>query len=78
MVSSLYHVISTEVEYHARINNAHWQSSGIIIFMCKYDVVISDTLVGSFLDMLILLLAVILSELHEKPRRIDWVTEKRA
>ena len=40
--------------------------------------VIADTLVGSFLDVLFLLLAVILSGLHEKPRRNkDWVTEKR-
>ena len=38
--------------------------------------VIADALVGSFLDVLFLLLAVILSELHEKPRRNDWVTEK--
>ena len=45
--------------------------------MCKYYIVISDTLVGSFLDVLFLLLAVIVSELHEKPRRNkDWVTEK--
>ena len=45
--------------------------------MCKYYIVISDTLVYSFLDMLFLLLAVVLSEFHEKPRRnVDWVTEK--
>ena len=37
--------------------------------MCKYYIVISDTLVGSFLDVLFLLLAVILSELHVKPIR---------
>ena len=41
-----------------------------------YTVVVSDTLVGSFLDVLFLSLAVILSELHEKTRRKDWVTEK--
>ena len=64
------------LDTHVCINNPHWQSSGIIIFLCKYYIVISDTLVGSFLDMLFLLLAVILSELHEKPRRKDWVTEK--
>ena len=58
------------------IKNPHWQSSEIIIFMCEYDIIISDTLVSSFLDVLFLLLAVILSELHEKPRRNDWVTEK--
>ena len=59
------------------INNPHWQSGGIIIFLCKYYTVISDTLVGSFLYVLFLLLAVILSGLHEKPRRNkDWATEK--
>ena len=35
--------------YHACMNNPHWQSSGIVIFLCKHDVVISDTLIGSFL-----------------------------
>ena len=48
-----------------------------MIFFCKYDVVISDILVGSFLDVLFFLLAVILSELREKPRTKDWVTEKK-
>ena len=39
--------------------------------------VISDTLGGSFLDVVFLLLAVMLSELSEKPRRNkDSVTEK--
>ena len=87
MAASAYHVISTEVENHifktievlytsAFINNPHWQSSGILIVFCKYYIVFSDTLVGSFLDVLFLLLAVILSERHEKPRRKDWVTEK--
>ena len=81
------YVISTEVENHifkpiefldtsAFINNQHWQSSEILIFLCKYDIVISETLVGFFLDVHFLLLAVILSELHEKPRRKDWVKEK--
>ena len=89
MAASVYHVISTEVENHifkpiefldtsAFINNPHWQSSGILIFLCKYYIVISNTLVGSLLDMLFLLVDVILSELHEKPRRKDWVTEIRA
>ena len=59
------------------INNSHWQSSEIIIFLCKYYVVISDTVVGFFLDVFFLLIAVILSELHEKPARNKaWVTEK--
>ena len=59
------------------INKPHWQSSGIIIFLCKYYIIISDTLVGFFLDVLFLLLAVILSEFYEKTRRNkDWVTGK--
>ena len=57
------------------IKNPHWRSGGIIIFFCNYYIVISDTMVGSFLDVLILLLTVILSGLNEKPRRNkDWVT----
>ena len=45
--------------------------------MCKFYIVISNTLVGSFLHVLFLFLAVILSELHEKPgRNKDSVTEK--
>ena len=65
------------LDTRACINKQHWQSSGIIIFLCKYYIVISDTLVGFFLDVLFLLLAVRLSELSEKPRRNkDWVTEK--
>ena len=83
-----YHVISKEVKNHILrqnwifrrtccINNPHWQSCGIIIFLCKYYIAISDTMVGSFLDVLFLLLAVTLSGTQEKPRRIkDWVTEK--
>ena len=66
------------LDTYVYINNPHWQSSGIIIFLCKYYIVTSDALVGSFVDVLFLLLAVISSELHEKPRRKDWVTEKRA
>ena len=87
MAASVHHVISTEVENHILkpiefldistfLNNQHRQSSEILIFLCKYCIVISETLVGSFLDVHFLLLAVILSELHEKPRRKDWVTEK--
>ena len=59
------------------LKNLHWKSSGIIIFWCKYYIVILDTLVSSFSNMLFFLLAVLLSELHEKPRRNkDWVTQK--
>ena len=82
MAASVYQVILTEVKNHifkpiefldtfAFINNQHRQSSEILIFLCKYCIVISETLVGSFLDVHFLLLAVILSELHEKPRRED-------
>ena len=90
MAASAYRVMSKEIEItsldtvefldkYVFVNNPHWQSSGIIIFLCKYYIVISDVLVGFFLDVLflVLLLAVILSELHEKPKRNkDWVTEK--
>ena len=87
IASSEYYVISTVVENHTFkpdwifrhyvfINNPHRQSGEIIIFLCKYYIVISDILVGSFLDVLFLLLAGILLELHEKPRRNDCVTEK--
>ena len=58
------------------INNSHWQSSRIIIFWCKYDIVISDILVGYFLDKLFFLLTLISLEHCKKPRRKDWVTEK--
>ena len=64
------------LDTHVCINNPYWQSSGVIIFFCKYYLVISDKLIDSFLDVFYLLLAVLLSELHEKPRRKDWVTEK--
>ena len=48
-----------------------------IIILCKYKIVVSDTLVDSFLDELFLLFAVMLSGLHEKTRRNkDWVTGK--
>ena len=57
------------LDTYAFINNSHQQSSGILIFLCKYHIVISDTLIGTFLDVLFLLLAVILLELHEKPKR---------
>ena len=49
--------------------NPHWQNGGIIIFLCKYYIIISDTLVDTFLDVLFLLLAVGLSGLYEKPRK---------
>ena len=57
MVVSAYHVISMELENlsldsikflgtHVCINNPHWQSSGIIVFLCKYYIDISNTLIG--------------------------------
>ena len=42
---------------------------GVLIVLCKNYIVIPDTLV--FLGYALFLLAVILSELHEKPRRKD-------
>ena len=77
----MYHVISTEVENHilntiefldtyVPMSNPHRQSSAILLFLHKY-IVISGTLVGSFLDAFFLLLAVILSELCDKPERKD-------
>ena len=85
--SCVYGFISKKVEnqilrwnlifrHMVRINKPHWQSSGIIL-LCKYHIVISDTLVGFSLDVLFLLLSVILSELYEKTRtNKDCVTEK--
>ena len=47
------------------------------ILYSYFQLVISDALVDSFLDVLFLLLAVILSEFHEKPIwNKDEVTEK--
>ena len=76
---SVYHVVSKEVEnrifrhnwiFRHKLNfSIHWESSRIIIFSCKFYIVTSDTLGrDSFLDVFFLLRAVILSELHEKPR----------
>ena len=83
MAASAYHVISKEVENHiirdsiefldahASTNNSHRQSCGIMKLLDKYNIGISDTFVGSFLDVLFLLLALILSEFNEKLRRKD-------
>ena len=87
MAASSYHVISKEVENHIFRHNWIFRhismykqptltKYGNYIFSCKYDIVISDIPVGSFLDVLFFLPTVILSELHERPRRKDWVTEK--
>ena len=77
MAPSSYHVISNKIENYLFKHSIifrhtckpHWQSCEIMIFFCKYDVFISDILAGSFL-------LVAISELHEKPRKKDWVTEK--
>ena len=87
MVASAFHVTWKEEENHISghnwifkhaymYKNAHWQSSGFMIFLSKYYIVTLNTVVGSFLGVLFLLLAVILLELHEKPRRKDLVTTK--
>ena len=87
MAASSYHVISKEVENHIFRHNWIFRhismykqptltKYGNYIFSCKYDIVISHIPVGSFLDVLFFLPTVILSELHERPRRKDWVTEK--
>ena len=62
MAALAYYVISKEVKNHILIhnwvfrhtciNNAHWEISGIIIFLCKHYIVSLDKLVGSFLDVL--------------------------
>ena len=54
----------------------HWNFNIFVIFSNIFYKVISDTLVESFLDVISLLFTVILSELHEKPRMKDLVTEK--
>ena len=81
MAASADHVISKEVKTTSldtiEFLDPHWQNSGIKIILYKYDTVISDALVGSFMDVLFLLLSVILLELHEKPNRKDWLTEKK-
>ena len=84
---SEYHVISKKEENpsldtiefldtYVYVNNPHWQSSQIIVLLRKYYIVISDKLIDSFWDVFFLLLSVILWELHENPKRKDWVTEK--
>ena len=50
---------------HVCIKNTYWQSSGIIIILRKYCIVMSGTLIR-LLDMFFLLLTVILSELQEE------------
>ena len=56
------------------INNPYWQSSEIITFLCKYYIVISDTLVRFFGCVLVARCNVIRASW--KQRNKDWVTEK--
>ena len=91
MTASTYRVISKEEENHIFSHNWIFRDTCIYMqptltkkwnyifvqILCSYfQLFISDTLVGYFLDVLFLLLAVILSEFHKKPRRKYWVTEK--
>ena len=39
----------TFLDTHVCINNPKWKSSGIIVILCKYYIVISDTLIGSWM-----------------------------
>ena len=39
----------TILDTHVCANNPYWQSSGIIILLCKYSIVLSDTLTGSWM-----------------------------
>ena len=65
------------------MNNPHWQSGGVIIFLCKYFIVISDILVGTFLHVPFLLVVVIRAtweegikiELQKKVHRRICVTD---
>ena len=41
------------LETHARKNNSCWQSSGIIIILCKYYIFISDILIGFWICFLV-------------------------
>ena len=77
MAASAYHVISKEVENEIFRYNWFFRHMYVwAIQMCKYYIVISDTLLGSFLDGLFLLFAAILSELSWETKKKDWVTEK--
>ena len=67
------------LDTHVCINNPYWQSSRVTF--CVYH--ISEIILYSYLrytnrllNMFFLLFVVILSELHEKLRRKDWLIEK--
>ena len=61
--------------YTCCINNPHWQSGESLYN--KYYTVISDTLVGSFLDVLFLLLAIISSGTHGNQGGIKIESQKK-
>ena len=64
------------LDTRVRINNQYWRRSEIIMILCKIrysHLRYTDRL----LDVLFLLLAVVLSELHENTREKNWITEKR-
>ena len=61
IAASAYHVILKEVEHpsldtiafldiHICTKNQRGQTSGIVTFLCKYYVVISNTLLGSWIS----------------------------
>ena len=87
VAASAYHLISRRykivslgtiafLDTHVCIKNPYWQSSGITkIFLQIYSYL---RYTDKLLDVFFLLVAVILSELHEIPGRKDWATEKRS
>ena len=86
MTVSAYDVISKEEENHIfrhnlifrqtwMYKNPHWQSSWIIIFLCNYYIVTSDKLIGTFLDMFFLLLAVIEIKKEKLSYRRSYIEE---
>ena len=88
MAAWTYHVISTEVENHILkhdwlITHLCMHKQPTLTKQWKYFcanisyIVISDTLVASFLDVFFLTLALIFSEFHVNPWRKDSVSEKR-
>ena len=94
MTLSAYHVISKEIKFtfldtveflgtHTCINNQHWESSEIIIFLCKYHINVSDTLIGSLIDLNVLdtlidfvLASVVLAMILHKLKRAINVLQK--
>ena len=64
------------LDTHVYIKSTNWQGTGITITLWKYNIVISDILIG-YVDVIFLLLAIILSALHENWEKTnDWIAEK--